>query len=188
MKPCVSSVASRRVHLTHRQFADAHSNALSLCVPFAQSDMRKRRIGEHAVRHQPVARAARAAGEIVADDAKIIDRDVRELRAASTIANRPDIGRRCLQPFVDAYEAARIQTDARRVQADASGVRNAPDRHQDVARLDRLRAGGRPRSKADAFAGSTLHGNELGRQHKPDAFLTQNACAPPRRCPGPLGS
>jgi hypothetical protein len=64
--------------------------------------MRKRRIGEHAVRYQPVAHAARAAGEVVADDAKIIDRDVRELRAASTIANCPDIGRRRLQPFVDA--------------------------------------------------------------------------------------
>ena len=62
------------VHGTHRQFADAHGNALSLCVQFAQPDMRKRWIGEHAVQHQPVARAARAAGQVVADDAKIIDR------------------------------------------------------------------------------------------------------------------
>ena len=175
MKPCVSSVASRRVHGTHRQFADAHGNALPLCVPFAQPDMRKRRIGEHAGRHQPVVRAARAAGQVVADDAKIIDRDMGELRAASTIANGPDIGRGRLQTVVDAYIAARIQCDARRVEADAGGVRNAPDRDQDVACLDRLRAGGRPRNEADAFAGSALYRNELGRQHEPDAFLTQNA-------------
>ena len=93
-------------------------------------------------------------------------RDMRELRAASTIANCPNIGRRRLQTVVErVLYAARIQFDARCVEADAGGVRNAPDRDQDVARLDRLRAGGRTRGEADALAGSAPHGNGLGRQY-----------------------
>ena len=82
---------------------------------------------------------AHAAGQVVADDPKIIYRDMRELRAASTVANCPDIGRRRLQTVLDAYIAARIQCDARRVEADTRGVRSAPNRDQDVACLDRQR-------------------------------------------------
>src|SRR5579871_3350722 len=114
--------------------------------------MRKRRIGKHAVRHQPVARATCSTGQVVADDPKIIYRGMGELRAASTFADCPDIGRRRLQTVVDAYIAARIQCDFRRVEADAGGVRNAPDRDQEVAPLDRLRAGERTRSEPDALA------------------------------------
>jgi len=42
---------------------------------------------------------------------------MRELRAASTVAHCPDIGRRRFETVVDAYIAARIQCDARRIEA-----------------------------------------------------------------------
>jgi hypothetical protein len=51
--------------------------------------MSEGRVCEHAVRNQPIARAAVAAGEIVPDDAKVILGCVRELWAAGAFADQP---------------------------------------------------------------------------------------------------
>ena len=114
-----------------------------MCVPFAKSDMCERRIGEHAIRHEPIARAARAAGEVIADDAKIVNRDMRELRAASTVADGPDIWRGRFKPFVHADVAARVQFDADRLESDASRIGDPPGRDEDMAAFDLLLAGRR---------------------------------------------
>ena len=84
------------------------------------------------------------------------------------------LGRGRLQPLVDADVAARVQLDAGLVEADPGGVRHAPGRHQDVAALDVLLAGGRAHDKADALAGSAVHLEGLGRQQNLDAFVAEN--------------
>ena len=77
---------------------DADRDALALRVAFAQSRMRKQGVGEHAVRHEPIVRAAVSTGQIVPDDPEIIDRCVRELRVAGAFPDRPDIGRHTPHP------------------------------------------------------------------------------------------
>jgi hypothetical protein len=49
-----------------------------------------------------------------------------------------------------------------RIKTDAGGVGDAPRRHQDVAALDFLLAGRRPRQKADLVSGSAAHVQEFG--------------------------
>src|SRR5215468_487839 len=72
----------RPQHSAYRQPRDAHSDALALRFAFGQSHTGKRRVGEHAVWNQAIARAALSSGEVVLDDAKIIDGYMGELWAA----------------------------------------------------------------------------------------------------------
>src|SRR5262249_27281716 len=74
----------------HRQLRDPHCDAVALRIPFAHSHMRERRVGEHAIGYEPIARAAVSSAEIVPDDAKVIAGDVRELWAAGAVAHGPD--------------------------------------------------------------------------------------------------
>src|SRR5262249_12962168 len=105
-----------------------------------QSHMRERRVGEHAVGHEPIARAAVSSGQVVADNAKVITGDVREVRAARAVPHRPDAGRSGLQPLVDANISASIQFDAALLESDCLRVRNAPGRNENVAALELLLA------------------------------------------------
>ena len=91
---------------------DADGHISLLCFAFAQSDVSERRLGKHALRNQPPARAAVGARQIVPDDSKVVDGDVRELRAAGALPDRPDVGRGRLQPLIDADIAVRIQFHA----------------------------------------------------------------------------
>src|SRR4029077_4162797 len=93
----------------HRQPRDARGDALALRFALAQSDASEWRLREHAVRNQPITRAALRTGQIVPDDAKIVDGYMRKLRAAGAFPNSPDIGRIRLQPLIDANVAASIQ-------------------------------------------------------------------------------
>ena len=140
----------------------------------AQSDVSEGRVREHAVRDQPIARAAVAAGEIVTDDAKVILGCVRELRAAGAFPNGPDIGRRRLQPLIDANIAATVQLDAGLFEPDAGGIGNASCRGQDIAALDPLLAGGCAHGEADFLSGAAPHIEGLGRHENLNAFLTEN--------------
>src|SRR5262245_29024499 len=105
MKPCFSSVASVR--------KTALIGSLATRVAFAQSHVRELRVGEHAVRHQAIARAARSPGQVVPDNPEVIAGNVRELRAAGAIPHGPDFGRGGFQPVVDPNISARVQGDAR---------------------------------------------------------------------------
>jgi hypothetical protein len=61
-----------------------------LRLTFADADTGQWRIGEHAEGHEAIAGAALATGQIVANDLKVINGDVRELGAAGTLeATRP---------------------------------------------------------------------------------------------------
>src|SRR6516165_6974906 len=96
----------------HRQSRDPRIDASALRFALAQSDVRERRLGEHAVWNQPIARTALASSQIVPDDPKVVDRDVRKLRTAGAFSNRPDTRHRRLQPLIDTNIAAAIQFDA----------------------------------------------------------------------------
>src|SRR5258708_25744944 len=98
--------------------------------------MRGGGVGEHAEGHEPIARAAISAGQVVTDNAKVIAGDVRELRAARTVPHRPDAGRGSLQPLVDANISAGIQLDAAPLQSHPLRVSNAPRRDDNVAARD----------------------------------------------------
>ena len=141
MNPCFSSVASVR------STALIGSRATRTAIPWrsrlalAQSDARQWRVGEHAIRNQPITRAAVAAGEVVANDPEIIHRRMRELRTAGALADRPDSGRARLQPLVDANIAAIVQLDPGHIEADPVGIRNATRGDQDVAAFNRPLAG-----------------------------------------------
>jgi hypothetical protein len=63
----------------HRQPRDARDDTLALSFALAQSDASEWRLREHAVWNQPIPRAALPSGQIVPDDPKIIDGDVRKL-------------------------------------------------------------------------------------------------------------
>ena len=146
----------------HRQPRDTHGYPLHSCFTLTQSDARQRRIGEHAIRHQAVTRAAIAAGEVVANDAKIIHGRMRELRTSGALTDRPNCRRCCLQPLVDANVAAAVEIDPCHIEADPVSVRNASRGDKDVAAFDGLLAGSRPHRHCDLFAGTATHLEDLG--------------------------
>ena len=117
MNPCFSSVASVRSTALIGSFATR--TAIPRALPRSRSvHARQRRVGKHAIGNQPIERAAAAAGEVVANDPKIVDRYVRELRTAGAFADRPDIGRARLQSLVDADVAPVVEIDAGDIEAD----------------------------------------------------------------------
>src|SRR5947207_6941291 len=103
-----SSFVSRMCSQHHADWqpSDARGDALSFCVPLAQSHACQRGIREHAEWNQPTARAALASSQIVPDDLKVIDGYVRELRASGAFPDGPDAGGACFQPVVDSNIAA----------------------------------------------------------------------------------
>ena len=137
---------------------------MALRFALAQPDAGERRVGEHAVRNQPVPRGALPAGEIVPDDPKVVVGYMRELRAAATFAHGPDVGRGRFQPLVDANVTTAVQLDPGVLEPDPGGVWNAPRRDQNVAAIDLSLAGGRAHGEADLFSGSAVHIEGLGRQ------------------------
>src|SRR5262245_16422255 len=121
-----------------------------------------------------MARAARSARQIVPDDAKVIRRYVCELWATSTFPDGPDPGRARLQPLIDANVATAVELDAGLFEPNRVGVGNAPRRHQDVAAVDHLLAGGRAHDKAHILSGSTARPESLGFQEELNAFASEN--------------
>src|SRR6202167_3576567 len=164
----------RPQHSAHRHPGDAHLDALTFRLAFAQSHVRERRIREHAVGNQPIARAAPPSGQIVANEPKVVFGYVRELRAAGAFAERPDIPRTRLQPIVDADITATVQLDADLAEPDPGGVGNTPGRDEDVAAFDGLLAGVREYRNADPLAGLAIHPEELGRDDNSDSFVAEN--------------
>ena len=175
-------------HGAHRQPRDTHGYPLRSCFTLTQSDARQWRVGEHAIRNQPVTRAAVAAGEVVANDPKIIHGRMRELRTAGALADRPDCGRARLQPLVDANVAAIVQIDPGHIEADPVGIRNASRGDQDVAAFNRPLAGSRPHRNRDLFAGAAAHVKDLGRHDETECLQSRGCVAVHRQRRGPLGS
>src|SRR6185437_2433195 len=88
MKPCFSSVVSARSTALIGSFATR--TAMPRRCAFAQPHVGEWRVREHAIWDQPVARAAIPSGQIILDDPEVVDRYVRELRAAGAFTDGPD--------------------------------------------------------------------------------------------------
>src|SRR5262245_17074331 len=158
----------------HRDPRNARTDALALRFAFAQSHVGEWRICEHTIGNEPIARATVLTREIVANDAKVVFGYVRELRAARTFSNGPDLRSTRLQPLIHANVAATIQLNAGLLKSDSGGVRNPPRRGQYVAASDRLLAGWRTYNEADFFSRLTAHLDKLRFHENLNTFATEN--------------
>ena len=84
---------------------------------FVESDSRNFRIREKTERYQAIARVSRATVKVSLDNAEVVLRDVRELRAARALAQSPDAGRRRFEAFVHLNVSTRVQGHAGFVEA-----------------------------------------------------------------------
>src|SRR5262245_61361045 len=161
-------------HRAYRQLRDAYFDALAFRFGFAQPHARKRRVRKHAVRNQPIARAAVFAREIVLNDPEIVGGYVGELWAPGAFPDGPHLGGARLQPLVNANVAATVQLNTGLLKPDPSGVGNAPRRDQNVAALDVLLTGGRAHDQADFLSGSAVHLEGVSRHQDLNTFITEN--------------
>src|SRR3981081_3347193 len=98
-------------------------------------------IGEQARRDHAVTRRAIHAGKVVANNSKIVERDMSKLRTTGTFTNRPNIGSGCLEPVVYLHVTSLIQLDTSDFQANSGSVGRASCRNKDVAACNCLFAG-----------------------------------------------
>src|SRR5205807_3084414 len=82
------------------QLCYTHGYASGARLPFAHPDPGEGWIYEHAKRHEPPLGRPVSAAQVVPDDAKVVERDMGELRAPCALADPPGVGRRRLQAFV----------------------------------------------------------------------------------------
>src|SRR5215510_10733302 len=152
----------RPQHRAYRQLRDAYGDALASCFGFAQPHARKRRVRKHAVRNQPIARAAVFAREIVLNDPEIVGGYVGELWAPGAFADRPDLGRARLQPLIHPNVATRVQLNTGFFKSNPGGVRNAPRRDQHVTTFDFSFTGPRTHEKTDILSRLAVYMQCLG--------------------------
>ena len=85
---------------------------MRFCFCFAQTDMREFRIGKKAIRNFTARRHAVAACQVGMDNTKIVNTNVRELRATCHLTDRPNTGRSRLESIVDPAVTPVRQLDA----------------------------------------------------------------------------
>src|SRR5262245_9456389 len=145
-----------------------------MCVALAQSNVGQWRIREQAVRDQPIARAAVAAGKIVFDDPEVVDRGVCEVWGPGAFADSPDVRRGRLEPVVDTPVAPSVELDPGLLEADPGRVGCAPYGDKDVAAFDPLLAGRRAHQNRDVLSRPTVHTERLGPDETFDALGTED--------------
>jgi hypothetical protein len=93
MRPRVSESVRVRKTAVIGIFANLVCHPTCLGLGLAQSHSRQLRVGESAERNLATGGPAVSAGQVVADDAKVIERDMRKLRAPGTFPDCPNAGR-----------------------------------------------------------------------------------------------
>ena len=150
-KNAIIAVANKSFHKTlslvgrlrakdgvHWQACNAGYHTLAFRFALAQPDAGERGIDEHAIWHQTIARASISAREIVAYDSKIVLGDVGELWTAGAFTHGPNAWRTCLQSGIHPNVTAAVQFYAGLLKSNSRGIRNAPNRDQDIAAIDML--------------------------------------------------
>src|SRR5262249_6375415 len=127
---------------------DARRHALTLRFGLTHSHVGERGVREHAIRHEPIARAAATSGEIISDDPKIVLRDMRELWTTRAFPNGPHPWRTRLKPLIDTNISAIVQLDAGLLKSDPGRVGHAPGCDENIAALDGTLAGLRSHDNA----------------------------------------
>jgi hypothetical protein len=92
MKPCVSVRCLGPQDRTHGKLRDTHWYAVAPRLAFAHSNVGERKIGEHVVCDEPIARAALSSSQIVPHNSEIIGGDMRKLRATAAFSHGPHVG------------------------------------------------------------------------------------------------
>src|SRR5260370_4787874 len=93
-------------------------------------------LGSHTERPEAILRGPIAAIQVVMHDTKVVIGGVRKVRAARTIAHRPNIGRGRLQPLVHLDIAMPIELDSGLLESDPIGVRRPARRGEESGTFD----------------------------------------------------
>src|ERR1700722_7192555 len=147
---------------------------MALRVALGEAEARKRRIREHNMRNEPITGSTIPASHVVPHDSKIIDRDVRELRAASGFADRTDTGGGCPQPLVDLNEAARIECNSSFVEANARRIRDPANRRQQMTAFYRPFSRRCPNSHRNSLSIAATDAERFGAQQDVNAFTAED--------------
>ncbi len=99
---------------------------------------------------------------------------MRELGAARTFPDRPDVRRSRLQPLIDANITAGVHLNAGLLESNVRCIRDASGSDEEVAALDLLRVGGGAHSDGDILTGAAVHFNGRSPQQDLNAFLAQH--------------
>src|ERR1700758_5225098 len=109
------------------------------------------------------------------DYAEIVDADVRELRAAGDLADRPDAGRGGLQPLIDLDVSPVGELHASQFQAESFGVRIAACGDQHMTTLQDVLDSILLDDDTHRVARFARHSPELCIQENVDAFICEQA-------------
>ena len=167
---CLGQCA-RAQHQCHGEPGDAVGDALCLGLDLVHADVGQLRIGEQAIGDEAAVRGTPATGEVVMDNAKIVEADVRELRTAGAIAHCPDIGSASLELLVDANVAARIQINGCFGQVQPIRVRRSAGRHEDVGGFESSLGNPRAHLEFHAYARTARDIDQLRLQQNLDALI-----------------
>src|ERR1035438_4932211 len=118
-------------------FEQAIGDVLFLCFGLAQSDVCHLWISEQGEGNLSASGDAAAAGEVVTEDAEVVEGDVCELRTTGYFAVGPNAGCRGFELFVHLDVATVGQLDSCELEADAVGVRRPPCGDEDSAHRPR---------------------------------------------------
>src|SRR5262249_38077742 len=121
-----------------------------------------------------------SACEIVTDDPKIVFGYVRELWAAGAFPHGPDVCRTRFYPTSDPNVATSVQFNTGLLKSNSGGVRNAPNRHQDVAAIDVLLTRRGAHSKRNVVSRSPTYLEQFGLDKNLNTLVAENAPHLPR--------
>jgi hypothetical protein len=122
---------------------------------------------------QPIAGAAISSCEIVTYDSKIVFGYVRELWTAGAFPDGPYIWRTCLQSAIDANVTAPVQFNAGLLESNSGGIRNAPNRDQDVAAVNVLLTRGGAHGKCNLVSRSPSYLEQLALDQNLNTFAAE---------------
>src|ERR1700730_11003796 len=140
MKPRVSDSVRARSTACMGSFATRYGRPAAT-ASFSLSPTRAIfRIREKTERYQAIARISRATVKVSLDNAEVVLRDVRELRAACALAQSPDAGRGRFEAFVHLDVSTRVQGHAGLVQPDVLRIGNSANGDKDIAPFQKRRS------------------------------------------------
>src|ERR1700733_1132370 len=122
----------------HWDLRQAIRDSVCLGFGFVEANSCQLGVGEDAEWDLTTCGDAIAAGEVVADDAKVIERDVGKFWGAGALADGPDAGRACLEPLVNFDVPVFGEFYARDFEAEARGVGRATSRDENIRAFDCL--------------------------------------------------
>src|SRR5271165_7251702 len=161
-EPARLGKSSGAQHRHHWNFGQPIGDSVVFRLPFAQADSGQFGVGEHAERHLPSGSHPLAAGKIVPNNSKIIESNMRKLRATRAFTYCPDVRRCRLEPFIDFNVTGVRQFHSSQLQANTGGVGSAADCYQKMCSLQNQFRSALDQSKFHRVTGLTLQASDPG--------------------------